>query len=67
MRALAAAVFSGPAACVGEMAARVLEMGAHEPVELLELLGLLDQQVLGDGSIFSVSSIASRCDVITPT
>ena len=36
----------GAVAVVGQVAARVLEVRAHEPVELLEGLGLLDQEVL---------------------
>ena len=48
------------AVSLSQFAARRLEVGPHEPVELLELLGLADQHVLGDLIEFLGASIASR-------
>ena len=63
LRTLAAARLLGRAAGVGEVATGVLEMGAHEPVELLERLGLLDQEGPGDGiDDRSRHRVAVRCD-----
>src|ERR1700677_4838937 len=38
----------GPGAAGGQRAVSVLQMGTDEPVELLQLTGMLDEHVLGD-------------------